>query len=507
MFVTAAAVTDSALGLVGRTSPGFLVYPNARVSPFTLPGGGGPSRGVAYLDRVTAVEGLPVSSGEEVWKSLEAHAPGDGISYRIERRGVERTVEIPAGIFGPREFLALWVLLLAAGLAFAGSGGAVLWYKPDEASSGVFFWFCLTSALYAVLALDYTTRGVYPRFFLLMPALLPPACLALGLAVPEPHPWLARKPLRLVWVYGSSIPLMALYQAWIHEPRLFPLLDRATVAYSLVSAIAMPSLLLRTALRGSTGSIRRRARDILLGVTVPSLFVVFIIADTFLWKREGGGAQAWPLVALLMPIAIAWAILRRDFLGLTEGRWVEDLTFLFTDLKSSTTLYEEAGDIEAFGLVQEHFERLRKVIRRFGGTVVKTIGDSIMAAFPEPERAVQAALATHEEIGKLNEEHRSGKLILKVGLHRGPSVAVALNNRPDYFGQAVNVAARFQELAGPGEICLSEEVRADPAVEALLDGRDRKGEEVRLRGLDRALVVYRLRPVAPGTPLPSDRER
>ena len=80
------------------------------------------------------------------------------------------------------------------------------------------------------------------------------------------------------------------------------------------------------------------------------------------------------------------------------------------------------------------------------GAIVKTIGDAVMAVFDNPVEATSAAL---EMIDALNEFNHtiSQELILKVGIHRGHSMAVTDNERIDYFGQSVNIAARVQGLA------------------------------------------------------------
>jgi len=101
---------------------------------------------------------------------------------------------------------------------------------------------------------------------------------------------------------------------------------------------------------------------------------------------------------------------------------------------------------------------------RHNGAVVKTIGDAIMAAFVTPPDAVSAALKMRSEIERLNEARAARDFVLKIGIHRGPSIAVTLNDRLDYFGQTVNIASRVEHLAEGDEICLTEEVYAAPGV-------------------------------------------
>ena len=103
---------------------------------------------------------------------------------------------------------------------------------------------------------------------------------------------------------------------------------------------------------------------------------------------------------------------------------------------------------------------------RHNGAVVKTIGDAIMAAFVTPPDAVSAALKMRSEIERLNEARAARDFVLKIGIHRGPSIAVTLNDRLDYFGQTVNIASRVQGLAS------SRSVLPIRAKKPILGGRD-----------------------------------
>lgn len=144
---------------------------------------------------------------------------------------------------------------------------------------------------------------------------------------------------------------------------------------------------------------------------------------------------------------------------------VGSLAVLFTDLKSSTRLYREVGDGVAFGRVMEHFDALREAIEPEDGTEVKTMGDSVMAVFDRPAAAVRAMVRAQRHPAEGGE----GDLVLKAGLHYGPCFTVRANDRLDYFGTTVNVAARLQHLARGGDLVVSERVRRDPEVEALVE--------------------------------------
>jgi class 3 adenylate cyclase len=179
-------------------------------------------------------------------------------------------------------------------------------------------------------------------------------------------------------------------------------------------------------------------------------------------------------------------------LGEKGGIGVKDLTLLFTDLKGSTAMYDRIGDLKAFSLVQQHFERLTKAIQANGGAVVKTIGDAVMASFDKPSSAVKASAEMLKEIEEFNKEHGSTEIILKIGIHRGASIAVTLNDRLDYFGQTVNIAARVQGLAGAEEIYLTKNVYLSPGVKELLEDFYVKAETASLKGVQKAMQVYKV---------------
>jgi class 3 adenylate cyclase len=175
-----------------------------------------------------------------------------------------------------------------------------------------------------------------------------------------------------------------------------------------------------------------------------------------------------------------------------EGLGIRQVTFLFTDLKGSTALYERLGDLNAYALVREHFALLDAAANRHAGAIVKTIGDAVMAAFSRPVDALAAALHIRQEIGRFNREHGEPAIVLKMGAHCGPSIAVTLNENLDYFGQTVNIAARVQSFADAGEICLTEALYTASGVRQLLAGHDVEEFDAPLRGVEGSARVYRV---------------
>jgi class 3 adenylate cyclase len=113
-----------------------------------------------------------------------------------------------------------------------------------------------------------------------------------------------------------------------------------------------------------------------------------------------------------------------------------------------------------------------------------------MAVFHDPARAFAAAAKMLEAIDAFNREAGSDALVLKIGLHRGSTIAVTLNETVDYFGQTVNVAARVQGLAEGQEICFTGAIESATGVGPLLRGFEVRSREEKLKGVERELRVY-----------------
>src|SRR5215211_4893243 len=145
---------------------------------------------------------------------------------------------------------------------------------------------------------------------------------------------------------------------------------------------------------------------------------------------------------------------------------VGTLTVLFTDLRNSTQLYREIGDATAFGRVMSHFDVVRKSIAEHDGAIVKTIGDAVMAVFRSAADGLLAMLEVQQALAQPADGTRP--LQLKAGLNTGPCIAVTLNDRLDYFGSTVNMAARLECLSSGSDVIISRSVYEDPRVQEMI---------------------------------------
>lgn len=176
---------------------------------------------------------------------------------------------------------------------------------------------------------------------------------------------------------------------------------------------------------------------------------------------------------------------------------IQRVSLMFTDLRRSTALYEQIGDARAYALVRDHFAVLTDIVRRHDGGVVKTIGDAVMASFTNPASCLSAAIEIQNAVAAFNEGHAGDMgdedaVTIKIGIHEGPCIAVTLNDRLDYFGTTVNMAARLEGQCIGGDVVLSLAIAENPAVALLLSGRDVSRESAELRGFEAEVGFHRL---------------
>jgi len=180
----------------------------------------------------------------------------------------------------------------------------------------------------------------------------------------------------------------------------------------------------------------------------------------------------------------------------------KEVTILFSDIRRFTTLAESLPPAQVLEMLNNYFSTMLAVVIQNEGMVDKLMGDSVMALFGapislgnDPLRAVQCALDMQRAVVGFNREQKSrGLPILEmgIGINTGPVVAGNIGSamRMEYtvIGDNVNVAARLQGIAGPGEILVSEATYRQVAelVEAT------PMEPMQLKGKSRAVGVFRI---------------
>ena len=172
----------------------------------------------------------------------------------------------------------------------------------------------------------------------------------------------------------------------------------------------------------------------------------------------------------------AWQALTRSADG--------TVTLMFTDLVGFSTWALHAGDDQVLRLLREVFEVTDDVVGAYGGKVVKSLGDGVMVAFADADKAIQAASAVGAAVNAVNVDGYRPQL--RVGLHRGQPRRVG----KDYLGVDVNSAARIADAAGGGEVLASEQVLTAAHRERYV-ARPRR---FRAKGTPKDLAVYAVIP-------------
>lgn len=175
---------------------------------------------------------------------------------------------------------------------------------------------------------------------------------------------------------------------------------------------------------------------------------------------------------------------------------VESVAIMFTDLVGSTAMYGELGDARAFNLVWSHFDVLTEVVAKYEGAIIKTIGDAIMACWTDPAQALRAAVELHDRLAPhLEASGHEYPAQLKIGVHTGPAIAVTLNDRLDYFGSTVNLAARVEGQSQGGDIVVSLSTADKVDAEQLLGERGWTAQQFEgaAKGFDAPVPMLRFR--------------
>jgi adenylate cyclase len=184
----------------------------------------------------------------------------------------------------------------------------------------------------------------------------------------------------------------------------------------------------------------------------------------------------------------------REVISPSEQVTVGAQVILFTDLRGSTALYRGMGDGPAYALVRNHFSVLTEAISSHHGTVVKTIGDAVMAVFSRVDEALAAVQEGYRQLSA-GQPGAAGPLLLKCSLHVGPCLAVNANDKLDFFGTTVNLAARMVECCQGGDLAFSDELHQRPETVRFIQqgGYNPQPMEIHHRGFDAPHRVWRIK--------------
>jgi adenylate cyclase len=177
---------------------------------------------------------------------------------------------------------------------------------------------------------------------------------------------------------------------------------------------------------------------------------------------------------------------REKMESLFAEKFTRTLTVVFTDLKGSTAIAETEGDLVSRTLIKHHNEIVFPAIKDNNGVFIKSIGDGTLSYFEQAQDAVRAAVRIQQGMDALNMSKKfKTPVLMRIGMHTGRCVV----EKDDISGDVVNTASRFESVARPAEIYLSEET-----YNALSDKSEiycRFAEQVMLKGKKEPYNAYK----------------
>ncbi len=160
------------------------------------------------------------------------------------------------------------------------------------------------------------------------------------------------------------------------------------------------------------------------------------------------------------------------------------ITIMFTDVVGSTQYWENRGDLEGRLMIDIHNRLISPIIKRYGGKVIKHVGDSVMASFRSPKNALTAAISIQQMLKNYRENQDENLPSIRIGLHTGK----ALVEQGDVFGRVVNIASRINDYAEGNGICVSRDTVRRLSRKAY--HLQREGRFV-LKGMQKSVTLYR----------------
>jgi class 3 adenylate cyclase len=159
----------------------------------------------------------------------------------------------------------------------------------------------------------------------------------------------------------------------------------------------------------------------------------------------------------------------------------ESAAIMFSDVSGSSRLFKEVGDTEARSIISKVVTMMMSKTQQQNGTVIKTIGDEVMASFPSAQAALNAATAIQKDI---NTKYYGAPLTIRIGFHFGSIIKEA----GDVYGEAVNDAADLVKIAKGGQIITSEQTRQ--ALPPASQDKLKRFDEIRLKGGTAKAIIY-----------------
>lgn len=172
----------------------------------------------------------------------------------------------------------------------------------------------------------------------------------------------------------------------------------------------------------------------------------------------------------------------------TSGPQRKNITVFFSDIRGFTTYSEKNDPLIVVERLNELFDIQVKIIARNNGDIDKFVGDSIMAIFPTPQKALNASLEIQKKIGHYNKQKKQS-LNIGIGINYGEAVVGAVGSGDSFnwttIGDTVNVASRICSMAEEGTICVSQSI-----IKKVKSSKRPREKQIKVKGINKPITVY-----------------
>ncbi|MGB0956027.1 MAG: adenylate/guanylate cyclase domain-containing protein [Panacagrimonas sp.] len=163
----------------------------------------------------------------------------------------------------------------------------------------------------------------------------------------------------------------------------------------------------------------------------------------------------------------------------------ERVAVLFADLVGSVNLYRRLGNDAAHGMIAESLDEMTQIVQEHRGTVIKTIGDCVMASLPTADLAAASSIEIHRMARSLSSKH-SVALRFRIGFCFGP----VIERDADLFGDAVNIAARLSAISRRDQILTTADVAT--LFSSTYRSMAKEYDHADIKGVDQTVTVVKL---------------
>ena len=293
--------------ILHRPFAGFLLLRNNFVPVLYLPEWDGFQGGIKEGDIVTAVNGRPVRSADEVRQIVWATAPGTALTYTVLRGGQRHEFSVPVSVFITRDMIILSFSWQLMGLIFIGSSLAVFYLRPNQPVSWAFLFHGIVAGYSTAAAPAYCIINSNNLVLILVP-LLGPSILVLSLYFPAEMKAPKKYFFALLALASLLIIFFNLYY-FMDIPR-FLVWDKISIGYTAVAFAGGSALMFRSFVRSRDTMVRQKAKIVVLGFVIGTLGCGVAMLGALVFKVIN---ISWMFIPMaLAPVSVGYAIAKHN---------------------------------------------------------------------------------------------------------------------------------------------------------------------------------------------------